>query len=357
MHPVAARRILRLSLGTSLCLLFSQLAAWPLSFIAPVLTLLILALPLPAPTLKMGMGFVVALMAPMLGGMLLLPFLDHARWAGIGLVTLALFYSFYYTARGGSPVLGTFMTIGLTLVVTIGSVNAEVLLFLVQGLGICAAVGLFFVWIAHAVLPDLPVPAAAQAAQKPAKARVDLAEARRDAFRSMLIVWPLALIFLFMSASASYTVVMIKVASMGQQASTDKSRDMGVSLLQSTFWGGVGALAGWYLLGIWPSLLFWTLLVAVAGLVYGRWIFQGAAMHPKFSMVSYAFLTMMVILAPAVLDSSGDAASAFYTRLGLFVLIAAYGTLAVAVFDAFWPAARRPATGNSSCPGRSTAAT
>mgnify|MGYP000299541529 CR=1 FL=1 len=42
MHPVAARRILRLSLGTACCLLFSQMVAWPLSFIAPVLTLALL---------------------------------------------------------------------------------------------------------------------------------------------------------------------------------------------------------------------------------------------------------------------------------------------------------------------------
>ena len=49
MHPLAARRILRLALGTALSLWFSQAINWPLSFIAPVLTLMILSLPLPAP--------------------------------------------------------------------------------------------------------------------------------------------------------------------------------------------------------------------------------------------------------------------------------------------------------------------
>ena len=34
---------------------------------------------------------------------------------------LALFGSFYYTARGGSPIMGMFMTVGVTLVVTVGS--------------------------------------------------------------------------------------------------------------------------------------------------------------------------------------------------------------------------------------------
>ena len=341
MHPAAARRILRLALGTALCLLASQVVMWPLSFVAPVLTLSILALPLPALTLKHGIGFIVALLLPMIVGLTLLPFLHHARWIGVSLVAVGLFYSFYYTARGGSPVMGTFMTIGLVLVITIGSVNIDMLIYLVKGLGICAFWGIIFVWIAHALLPDLP-PDPAMA--PPPKPRPDLADAPRNALRSMLIVFPRALVFMFMSASPAYTVVMIKVASMGQQASSDKSREMGRSLLESTFWGGVGAIVGWYVMMIWPSLLVYTLLVALAGLIYGRWIFRGPAVHPKFSMVSYAYLTMIVILAPAVTDSaiSSSAGSAFYSRLLLFILIAVYGTAAVAIFDTFWPGKKKP---------------
>ena len=114
---------------------------------------------------------------------------------------------------------------------------------------------------------------------------------------------------------------------------------MGKSLLASTLWGGLGAIIAWNVLSIWPSLLMYTLLVGLAGLVYGRWIFQGPGVHPNFQMVQYAYLTMIVILAPAVLDVAfGSAAgSAFWSRLLLFILIAFYGTAAVAVFDAVWP--------------------
>jgi hypothetical protein len=157
----------------------------------------------------------------------------------------------------------------------------------------------------------------------------------------LLIVLPVALLFLFMSGSPSYTVVMIKVASMGQQASSDKSRALGSSLLQSTLWGGAGAIASWSLLRTWPSLVFYTLLIALAALIYGRGIFRGSSLHPKFSMWSYAFLTMIVILAPAVLDNPGSsgAGAAFWMRLFLMLLVALYGTAAVAIFEAFWPAA------------------
>lgn len=343
MHPAAARRILRLALGTSLCLLFSQLVNWPMSFIAPVLTMFILALPLPAPGLKKALIFVVALLAPMLvSATFLMPFLENARAVGVLLVALGLFYTFYYTARGGQAILGTFMTMGLTVITTVGSVSSEVLMLLIQVLGICAVVGIVFVWIAHALLPDLPPDPALAGRKPPPPPKPDPASAGRRALRSLAIVFPMALVFLFTSGSPAYTVVMIKVATMGQQASADDSRQMGRSLLASTFWGGVGAIIAWKVLAIWPSLLMYVLLVALASLIYGRWIFQGPAMHPRFQMTSYALLTMLVILGPAVLDGAGssDAGSAFWSRIALFMLIAVYGTVSVWVFDTLWPATK-----------------
>ena len=275
-HPLAARRILRLSLGTSLCLLFSQVINWPLSFIAPVLTLMILGLPLPPLGIKKGMGFIIAMLLPMVAGMLLLPFLEHARWAGIALVGLALFFSFYYTARGGSAVMGTFMTVGLTLVVTIGSVNSQLMVVLVQAMAVCAVVGMAFVWLAHLLLPDPPRDPAMPRMKPPPPPVNPPEEVLRRSVRSMFVVFPLALTFMFMSGSPTYTVVMIKSASLGQQATSDKSREMGRSLLESTFWGGVGAIIGWYALSIWPSLVFYTLIIALAGLYFGRGDFQRA---------------------------------------------------------------------------------
>lgn len=337
---IASRRILRLALGTALSLCFSQIVAWPVSFIAPVFTMFILALPLPAPTLRGGVKFVAALLLPLMAGTALLPFLHDARWVGIGLVAIALFYSFYFTARGGSAVLGTFITVGLTMVVTVGSVDVDAIFGIALGVALGAIVGIAFVWIAHAFLPEPPVvdPEAAPK-RAPLAAKPSASEARRNAVRAMVVTFPMALVFLFMSASTSYTVVMIKVASMGQQATTEHSRQMGRSLLASTLWGGLGALLAWKIMQIWPSLILYTLLIGLAGLLYGTRIFRGAGMHPKFSMWAYAFLTMIVILAPAVLDGQGSsgAGAAFWSRLVLFVLIAVYGTLAVAVFDAFWP--------------------
>jgi DUF2955 family protein len=337
-EEIASRRILRLALGVTLSLIFSQAINWPLSFIAPVFTLFILGLPLPVPSFKAGIKFVLALLLPVyVGTVLLMPLLEHARWAGVLLLILALFGSFYYSARGGSMVMGMFMTVGLTLITAVGSVSIDALLAVTAGLGIGAISGIAFVWLAYAFLPDLPTEPM-KPSGKP-KELPSIKTARRSALRSLIVVLPMVIFFLFSSSSISYIAVMIKVASMGQQANADISRKMGHLQIESTLWGGLAAIIAWQVMSIWPSLLMYGLLIALAGLLFGPRIFVGKGMHPKASMWSYAFLTMIIVLAPALLDglTSDGAGSAFYSRLFLFIIIAIYGSVSVAVFDAFWP--------------------
>ena len=334
---IAAVRILRLAAGTSLSLGFSQVVAWDMSFIAPVITLLLLATPLPAPTLKGGIAFVVVLSMSLFMGLLLLPPLQNQPLAGVLLLTLVLYWTFYFTAKGGPALLGTLATVGIATSTAVGSVNLDAVIAIIQLVSIGTLVGVLFVWIAHAILPDAT---AKEAGSRPSpdpaqKPEPDLTEARWSAFRSLVIVLPIALWFVFSSASAAYVAVMIKVATMGQQAGSIGTRGAARSLLQSTLIGGVGAVLGWQLLRIAPTLPLYTLFIALSGLVFGRRIFQGEAMHPQAATWSYGFLTMVVILAPAVLDSAGGgpASIKFWDRLSMFGFATVYAVGAVYVFD------------------------
>ena len=113
---------------------------------------------------------------------------------------------------------------------------------------------------------------------------------------------------------------------------------MGRSLLASTLIGGVAAIIAWQVLSIWPSLIMYVLLVGLAGLLIGPRVFAGTGLHPAASTWSYAYLTMLVVLAPAVLDSQAGSAAgaAFWSRLWMFVWATIYGTGAVFIFDALW---------------------
>ena len=336
---IASRRILRMALGTSLAMSFSQMAGGPLSFITALFAFVFLSMPLPKPSLKFAFGFVLILSVSFFGGALIVPFLEHYRWAGILMFVVALFHSFYFPAKGGSAVLGTLATVGLTMAAAIGTVSADALLGISKTISISAGIAMLFVWLAHALMPD-PPPDPAMAGKRPPKPPPpDLHSAHLRAMRSMMIVLPLALFLLFSSSSTSYAIIMIKVATMGQQANVASSRTMGRSLIVSTVIGGIGAIFAWQVLSIWPSLVIYTLLIALSCLIAGPKIFQGAAMHPNAGTWSYGILTMIILLAPAVMDGAGSdgAGSAFYTRLFLFLVIAVYGSGAVAVFDAFWP--------------------
>jgi len=312
-----------------------------LSFVAPVFTMLLLALPRPALNLKAGLGIVLLIVVSVHAGLLFLPLLLHQRWAGILLLTLALFGSFYFTARGGAAVLGMLITVALTLAVTVGSVSIDAVLLVAQGVSIGAFVGVVFVWLAYAILPD---PAPAQETAKPGtpSAKPAAHVARRSALRSLAIVLPVVVLFLFSSASAAYTPVMIKIASMGQQVTTDQTRAAARSLLTSTLIGGVAAIIAWQVLSITPHLAVYVLLIALAGLLFGPRIFSNKGMHEQAATWSYGYLTMVVILAPAVMDKQfgSGAGVAFTDRLLMFVWATLYAVAAVVVFDAFWPAAK-----------------
>jgi hypothetical protein len=337
MHPVAARRILRLAFGTAAALWFSQVINWDVSFIMPVLVSFLLAVPIPAPRLKGGIIFILALALPAYGVLLLLPVMDNYHMVAILILIAACFWSFYYSAKGGSPVLGAFLTMGLALLTAVGSDSIDAQLMVNKALVINAMIAMLFVWLAHAFFPDPPRPA--NMGPRPSPPKPERAVAIWSAWRATIIVFPVMFFFLLYQGSASYLVVMIKVASMGQQVENDTTRAAGKSLLMSTVIGGIGAIIMWQLLGIWPSLIFYTLLIALAGLIMGRRVFSGLAMHPQAGTWSYAFLTMIVLIAPAVLDGPGgsSASVSFYSRLGMMFAATLYSVVAVRVYDAFRP--------------------
>ena len=338
---------MRLAFGTALSLWISQAVGWTISYIAPVITMFLLALPLSQPRPKLFLLVVVALTLSVYGSFVFLPLLLHQELVGLLLLSLALFHAFYFTARGGAQVVGTLLTIGLALTVAVGTVSVDALLGVAGGLVIGAVVGAAIALVSHLVMPDEPEasPAKAQAGDSPeTRQESDLARARHSAMRSLAVVFPILLWFLLSGASAANIAVMIKVSAMGQEVSRQSTRDAAKSLVFSTFAGGLAAVLAWQVLSASPSLTLYVLLVGLAGLFFGQRIFTGWGLHADAATWTYAFLTMIVVLAPAVLDSDfGSAAGArFYDRLFMFGWATLYAVVAVYVFDAFWGRPKGP---------------
>ena len=295
-------------------------------------------MPIARPKAKFFVVVVLAVLVSVYGSFLFLPLLLHQKAVGFLLLGLALFHAFYFSAKGGAAVVSTLITIGLALTVAVGSVSVDALLAVAGGLTTGAVVGALVAFLSHVVIPDPPLENQGEAGQE-APAAIPLAVARRNAMRALSIVLPITLWFLVSVASASNMAVMIKVASMGQEAANQKARDAAKSLIMSTLIGGIGAVIAWNVLRIWPSLTLYTLLIALAGLVFGPRIFAGRGLQPNGPTWSYGFLTMIVVLAPAVLDGDfGSSADArFYDRLLMFIWATLYGVGAIYLFEVFWP--------------------
>jgi hypothetical protein len=337
MDPVAARRIIRLAFVTAFGLWLSQAVNWSVSFLTPVLLSVLLAIPLPGLRLKQAVILLLALLVPLwLTSWFLLPVLTHQPLVGMLLLIAACFWCFYYSASGGSPIMGAFLTMGLAIVAAVGSDSIDAVLAVNQAVTLNAFIAIGMLWMAYALFPDK---ATKDGSKAPAKAKPpSRQEAIRSAWRSTAIVVPVIIFFLLYSQSSSYLLVMIKVASMGQQAENDKTKATGKSLLMSTLIGGVGAVIMWNAMSVWPSLINLTLLALLGGLVMGRRIFQGQGMAANADMWSYAFMTMLVVILPSVLDgATGDAAGAkFFDRIAMIAWTTLYAVAAVSVFDAFW---------------------
>lgn len=336
---IAATRTLRLATGIALALAFANTAGWSGAFVAPILASILLCSPMPAPTLKSAVGFALVFGGSLLLGLALLPMLHNQPAAGVLFIVLALFSCFHFGARGGPAALTTFLLVGITVIPAIGSESIDAAIGMTGGLISGSLAAFFFVWLAHCLFPEPKresdgTPQSPTAPEPPAPA-----VALHSAMRSTVIVVPIFLWLLFSSETAGFAVVLIKVATMGQQTGLENTRAAGRDLLQSTLVGGVAAMIVWNVLQIWPTTLIFSLLFLLCGLVIGPKVFAGEGLAPRAAMWSYGLLTMMVIVMPGAMDSAGgDGAGArFSDRMLMFVLATLYAVAAVYVFDRFWP--------------------
>jgi hypothetical protein len=334
---IASTRCLRLSIGISLAIAVALIFNWSGAFITAVLTGLLLTLPQPSPSIKFALSFLLVIGGSLLLGLALLPMLHNQPAAAVLVISLAVFSCFNFSANGGSQTLVTFLLLGITLIPVIGSESVDIAIGLTSGLLVSTVIAFPLVWLSYALVPDR------EAQRQPPKAKVappDRQIVIRSALRSTAIVLPAFYWLLLTSETAAYAAVLIKIATMGQQCSLESARVAGRELMWSTFIGGIAAILIWNVLQIWPTVLIYSLLFLLCGLIMGPRIFSGAALAPRASVWSYGLVTMMIVLAPAAMDSaSGTGASArFSERITMFALATIYAVAAIYLFEALWPA-------------------
>ena len=326
-------QIFRLAFGMTLSAAVALGLAWPLSFLTPVVAAKLLTQPKVMP-LKAGLAFVaLAGGSFFLSARLLLPTLSYPA-VHLLLTALILFLLFYAKAGGTNPILVVLLLIGALVVPLIGTVAESLAREATGGIIFAIAVAVVMVYIAAAVFPDPPglgstVAAGADAGGKaesegppPPGVRTALA------LRSLIVIYPLAVVLQLFSL-VNFTVVLIMVSLLASEASFGKHLAAGKGMILANLAGGLVAVAIYLLLVLVPSFTFFLLLVLLAGLWVGRWIFSD---RPLGKLLGGGITALFIILGPAV-TGDNEAGAELFLRLFMIMGAVVYVVLAFGLLE------------------------
>lgn len=323
----AARRPLRLALGTALCTATSYGFGWPIPMVAPVLALFVIAsLNRPLP-LKAAVGLALVVMLATGTGLLLIPFLRYYKFTGVALTALLLYFAFRYGLRGGNNLVSSFLVAGLTLISAAGTADMALAVTVIAALVRGLLMAVLVLAVVHWLFPEPP-----GAPPPPKPPALPDAEASRMALRAALVVMPAFLLAL--TDPAGYLPIVMKAVSLGRQSCT-AARGAARELLGSTLFGGFLAIVFWCALGLFVHLwmfFLWTLLFV---LLAGRRLYRLRPTRWKPGFWLNSLVTMVILLGQSVEDSAAgkDVYTAFAIRMGLFIGVTLYACLMLALLD------------------------
>jgi hypothetical protein len=333
MH-ILARRVFRLSATMALSLACAYGMQAPLPFLAPLFALLLTSNAAPPMGLKALVGLLLLALLTLGAGLLLIPALVEYPLSGVLLVGMGLYLSAYITVNMGKALIGTFLTVGFTLISAAGTLSSALATTVIQSLALSIVLAVLCHRVVYPLFPEDSAPA------KPPKDPTRTPSASSwIALRSTLIVLPAYLLAL--TNPSAYLAIIMKAVTLGRQGSFVNARNAGRELLGSTFLGGCFAVLFWVMLDLLTNLWMFFWLMLIFGVYFSSKIYRVyPSRYPASFWINVA-TTMLILLGPAVEDSANgkDVYAAFFIRMGLFVTVTLYAWLAIYFLE--WLRARR----------------
>ena len=305
---------------------------WPLAFLFPVLSAVILALPLPMPTLAAGLRNMLQSLLAFGIGLAFSLFFINFPLAYILLLGLVLFHLYYYLNRGGS--------FWFTLMSMLAILILPMLANTADGLATGLALGfigsswltVLMLWVAHLLVPD---PAGARLPPvsrfQPGYSKI----AARSALKSTVVIFPLACLFIVFDLM-DYLLVMVFSAIFILKPELSQGKLAGRNSLISTVLGGVCAWVFYWLIVAVPEYHFYIVLMLFTTLLFGMNIFSA---KPTAKYYGSALVALLVL----VNGSMGEGAEftvLFFQRIALIVLAVLYIVAMLKILDSYAPGKR-----------------
>jgi len=327
--------MLRYVIGVTLATAYSSYINWPFSFMLVALVNALMVLPTPAPSLSFATWTTAKLIGfAWFGALLMLPLHSH-QMAGLALVALILFATFYLQAQGQIAGLNAiFVIIGVTLVPAFGQDNMDVGIEFAKGLSQSALVLFPIIWITFAMLPAGVFPGL------PNAPRVEGTSADRGilALRPVVVLMPLFVYMLGSDNNIRYLIGYFQPAMIAQHANRATARKLASDLFLSTLIGASAGLVMWWLMKLWPSWFWFVLMMALFTSFFAMKIFADgpAPLTPNYYRWSNGLSTLIFIVFPDALTqgfTGDDPNMKFYQRILDYALVTSYAVVAVLVYD------------------------
>jgi len=323
-------RVIRFAVGVTLAVAIALSIDWPLAFLTPVLTAVILAMPLPVPSIKAGLTnmlyTVLAFGIAVAYTLFLLPY----PLVYIPMLALALFQIYYMLNRGGPFWFVLMSLVAILILPLMGKVHESLAFGFALGFVWSGWMTIFMIWLAHLLVPDpiggppSPKRPGFQAGYSPGAAQA--------ALKSTVVVMPLAVIFISFDW-VSQLLVMVFAAIFTLAPDITKGKAAGVKSVTSTLIGGLAACVFYILLLAVPKFYFFVVLMLLATLIFGMIIFSGKAYAKYYGS---AFTAMFILVNSSTADGA-DFTTNFILRVLFITLATIYVVVSLIVLDRYWP--------------------
>jgi len=323
-------RVIRFSVGVTLAVAIALGFDWPLAFLTPVLTAVILAMPLPVPSIRAGIRnmfyTVVAFGIAVVFTLFLLPY----PLVYIPMLGLALFHTYYLLNRGGPFWFVLMVLVAILVLPLLGKIHESLAFGFALGFVWSGWLTIFMIWLAHLLVPDPmggpPLPA------RPDFQSGYLPGAAQAALKSTVVVMPLAVLYITFDWIGQL-LVMVFAAVFTLAPDIAKGKAAGINSVTSTLIGGLAACVFYVLLLAVPEFHFFIALMFLATLIFGVIIFSG---KPYAKFYSSAFTAMFILVNSSTADGA-DFTSNFILRILFITLATVYVVVSLIVLDRYWP--------------------
>ena len=294
---VNAMRVLRFAFGVTVACALAYGINWPLAFLMPVFTALLLAMPLPKPSVKASLNNMMSTLQAFALGLAFSLFFLQYPIAYLITLALVLFHLYYYLNRGGSFWFTLMSMIAILVLPMIANSNEGLAIGFSAGFVYSSWLTIAMLWLAHFVFPD---PSFTQFPVKPKYTNRYSKVAAQLALKSTLVTFPIAAVFITFGLS-DYLLVMIFSAIFILKPDLTQGKEAGRNSLLSTLLGGVFAWFFYWLIVAVPQFYFYLLLLLATTLFFGRHIFSGTNMSKYYSS---GFIALLVIINSAMAADS-----------------------------------------------------